>query len=177
MTSYQAAGMISNCPRDTKFYNHKQAKILAQTYYDLGYNLYQSTLPLIRKKDCKTEDTWRLWPAFVNLSFSCEIILKLFYENDNGEMAHGHKFFVDLYDKLSSESKKLISELTINTMKINGAPHYTYDNFEEDLRKSENTFVTERYVFEVVPGKEHFLQCGFLLEFAKTLNILGKGIK
>lgn len=177
MTSYPAGGMVQNCPQGSEFYSHEQAKVLAQTYYDIGYKLYESIMPLVKRDDCKEEDKWKLWPAFVNLSFSCEIVLKLFYENENGKMAHGHKLFVDLYNKLSSDSKKIISDLTINSIRINWNPQYTYDNFEEDLRKSENTFVTERYVFEVVPGRVHVLQYGFLLEFAKILNILGKGIE
>lgn len=177
MTSYLAGGMIPNQPKKSEFYSHPQAKVLAKTYYDLGYNLYESVLPLITVPDCKTEDTWKLWPAFVNLAFSCEIVLKLFYENDNGEMARGHKLYDELFDKLADESKKLISDVTINIMKANGFVSYTYTDFCADLRKSENTFTYERYVFEIVPGRSHSLQCGFLLYFSKTLSILSDGLE
>lgn len=174
MTSYSAGGMIPNHPQSSEFYSHSQAKVLAETYYDLGHDLYETILPLLTVPNCKTEDTWKLWPAFVNLSFSCEIVLKLFYENDNGKMAHGHKLYKDLFNNLSEDSKKLISDLTINCMIANGFENYTYNDFSDELIKSENTFAYERYAFEIVPGRGHGLQCGFLLSFAKTLNILSK---
>lgn len=174
MTSYSAGGMVPNHPQNSEFYSHPQAKVLAETYYNLGYNLYKTILPLLTVPNCKTEDTWKLWPAFVNLSFSCEIVLKIFYENDNGKMAHGHSLKQDLFNKLSDASQKLISDKTINCMIANGSKNYTYTDFCDDLTKSENTFANERYVFEVVPGKGHSLQCGFLLSFANALNILSK---
>ena len=59
-------------------------------------------------------------------------------------------------------------------MIANGSENYTYTDFSDDLTKSENTFEYERYVFEVVPGRGHSLQCGFLLSFANALNILSK---
>ena len=176
MTSYPASGMIPNHPQNSEFYSHSQAKVLAETYYNLGHDLYKTILPLLTIPNCKTEDTWKLWPAFVNLSFSCEIVLKLFYENDNGRMAHGHKLKRDLFDKLSDKSQKLISDITINCMIANGSENYTYTDFSDDLTKSENTFEYERYVFEVVPRRGHSLQCGFLLSFANALNILSKGL-
>lgn len=176
MTSYPAGGMVPNHPQNSEFYSHSQAKVLAETYYNLGHDLYKTILPLLTVPNCKTEDTWKLWPAFVNLSFSCEIILKLFYENDNGKMAHGHKLYKDLFSKLSDDSKKLISDITISIMIANGCENYTYTEFNEDLIKSENTFAYERYVFEIVPGKSHSLQCGFLLSFAKALNVLSEGL-
>lgn len=61
-------------------------------------------------------------------------------------------------------------------MIANGFENYTYTEFNEDLIKSENTFAYERYVFEIVPGKSHSLQCGFLLSFAKALNVLSEGL-
>lgn len=176
MTSYSAGGMVPNHPQNSEFYSHPQARILAETYYSLGHDLYKTIYPLLTVPNPKTEDAWKLWPAFVNLSFSCEIVLKLFYENDNGRMAHGHKLYKDLFDKLSDDSKKLISDVTINCMMANGSKNYTYVDFCADLIKSENTFAYERYIFEVVPGKSHGLQCGFLLSFANALNILSKGM-
>ncbi|MDD3220174.1 MAG: hypothetical protein PHC41_10315 [Lachnospiraceae bacterium] len=176
MTSYPAGGMTPNHPHNSEFYSHSQAKILAETYYNLGYNLYESILPLLPVPNCKTEDSWKLWPAFINISFSCEIILKLFYENDNGKMAHGHKLYEHLFKELSVASQKIISDITINFMTANGSENYTYTTFIDDLIKSENTFAYERYVFEMVPGRSHGLQCGFLLSFARALNALAKGL-
>ena len=46
MTSYPAGGMVQNCPQGSEFYSHEQAKVLAQTYYDIGYKLYESIMPL-----------------------------------------------------------------------------------------------------------------------------------
>ena len=83
----------------------------------------------------------------------------------------------DLFDKLSADSKKLISDLTISCMKVNGFENYVYTDFCEDLIKSEDTFVNERYVFEIIPGKSHGLQCGFLLSFATALNALSKALE
>ena len=150
MPVYPVGGMVPHHPQNSEFYSHPQAKILAETYYNLGKNLYDEVLPLLQLPICRAENSWRIWPAFVNLSFSCEIILKLFYENDNGQIAHGHKLKRDLFDKLSADSKKLISDLTISCMKVNGFENYVYTDFCEDLIKSEDTFVNERYVFEVV---------------------------
>ena len=118
-----------------------------------------------------------MYPAFVNLSFSCEIILKLFYENDYGKIVSGHKLYKDLFNKLSDNSKKIISDLTINAMKGNSESDYTNEMFISDLKKSENTFAHERYSFEMIPGKSHGLQCNFLLTFSRMLNILAKSLK
>lgn len=177
MPVYPVGGMVPHHPQNSEFYSHPQAKILAETYYNLGKNLYDEVLPLLQLPICRAENSWRIWPAFVNLSFSCEIILKLFYENDNGQIAHGHKLKRDLFDKLSADSKKLISDLTISCMKVNGFENYAYTDFCEDLIKSEDTFVNERYVFEIIPGKSHGMQCGFLLSFATALNALSKALE
>ena len=118
-----------------------------------------------------------MYPAFVNLSFSCEIILKLFYENDHGNIVNGHKLYKDLFNKLSDDSKKIILDLTINAMKGNSDSDYTNEMFIGDLKKSENTFAYERYSFEIIPGKSHGLQCNFLLTFSRMLNILAKSLK
>lgn len=118
-----------------------------------------------------------MYPAFVNLSFSCEIILKLFYENDYGKIVSGHKLYKDLFNKLSDNSKKIISDLTINAIKNNSESDYTNEMFISDLKKSENTFAHERYSFEIIPGKSYGLQCDFLLTFSRTLNILAKSLK
>lgn len=117
MPVYPVGGMVPHHPQNSEFYSHPQAKILAETYYNLGKNLYDEVLPLLQLPICRAENSWRIWPAFVNLSFSCEIILKLFYENDNGQIARGHKLKRDLFDKLSADSKKLISDLTISCMR------------------------------------------------------------
>ena len=174
MGSYPAGGMIRQQPQGSKFYVHQQAKVLAETYYDLGAQLYESLIIDIGKSDCSSEKIWKFWPVCVNISFSCEIILKLFYENEKGKLARGHKLYKDLYSKLSDDSKKYISELTINAIKLNGNKNYTLNNFENDLISCENTFAHERYVFEIIPGNSHGLQPAFLLEFAKVLNILSK---
>ena len=44
-------------------------------------------------KNPSQEDIWRLYPAFVNLSFSCEIILKLFIKN-NSESDYTNEMFI-----------------------------------------------------------------------------------
>ena len=177
MTSYPAGGMVPHYPQGTIFYSHEQAKVLAETYYNIGNDLYQSLLLKFQTKTSSEEDNWRLYPAFVNLSFSCEIILKLFYENDHGNIVSGHKLYKDLFNKLSDDSKKIISDLTINAMKGNSDSDYTYEMFISDLKKSENTFAHERYSFEMIPGKSHSLQCSFLLTFSRMLNILAKSLE
>ena len=91
MTSYPAGGMVPHYIQGTEFYSHAEAKVLAETYYNIGNELYQALLPNFQTKTPSQEDIWRLYPVFVNLSFSCEIILKLFYENDHGKIARGHK--------------------------------------------------------------------------------------
>ena len=140
------------------------------------YDLYQSLLLKFQTKTSSEEDNWRLYPAFVNLSFSCEIILKLFYENDHGKIARGHKLYKELYNKLSANSKKIISDITVNAMKNNYDLAYTNETFINDLKKSENTFAHERYSFEMIPGISYSLQCAFLATFSRMLNILVKGL-
>lgn len=170
MQSHSTPVMISNHSQNPKFYNRLQAKIFAETHYNMGYELYQSILPKL--SEGKTEDSLKLWPAFINISFSCEIILKIFYEEDIGHIAHGHKLYRDIYSKLKEDTKKLISDATITCMIAHGFKGYNYTNFKADLIKSEDTFAYERYSFEMIPGNGHGLQCGFLLSFAKTLLTL-----
>lgn len=177
MTSYPAGGMVPHHIQGTEFYSHAEAKILAETYYNIGNDFYQTRLPNLQVKNPSQEDIWRLYPAFVNLSFSCEIILKLFYENDYGKIVSGHKLYKDLFNKLSDNSKKIISDLTINAIKNNSESDYTNEMFISDFKKSENTFAHERYSFEIIPGKSYGLQCDFLLTFSRTLNILAKSLK
>ena len=176
MTSYPAGGMVPHYPQGTIFYSHEQAKVLAETYYNIGNDLYQSLLLKFQTKTSSEEDNWRLYPAFVNLSFSCEIILKLFYENDHGKIARGHKLYKELYNKLSANSKKIISDITVNAMKNNYDLAYTNETFINDLKKSENTFAHERYSFEMIPGISYSLQCAFLATFSRMLNILVNGL-
>ena len=85
MASYPSGGTVQHYTQGTEFYSHDEAKVLAETYYNIGNDLYQSLLPKFQTQIPSQEDIWRLYPAFVNLSFSCEIILKLFYENDYGK--------------------------------------------------------------------------------------------
>lgn len=170
MQSHSTPVIISNHSQRPKFYNRSQAKVFAETHYNMGYDLYKSILPKL--SEGKTEDSWKLWPAFINISFSCEIILKLFYEEDIGNIAHGHKLYTDIYSKLKDDTKKLISDETITCMITNGSKDYNYTNFNDDLIKSENTFAYERYSFEMIPGNSHSLECSFLLSFAKTLLTL-----
>ena len=177
MASYPSGGTVQHYTQGTEFYSHDEAKVLAETYYNIGNDLYQSLLPKFQTQIPSQEDIWRLYPAFVNLSFSCEIILKLFYENDYGKTVSGHKLYKDLFNKLSDDSKKIISDLTINAMKVNSESDYTNEMFISDLKKSENTFAYERYSFEIIPGKSHGLQCNFLLTFSRMLNILAKSLK
>lgn len=70
--------MVPHYIQGTEFYSHAEAKVLAETYYNIGNELYQALLPNFQTKTPSQEDVWRLYPVFVNLSFSCEIILKLF---------------------------------------------------------------------------------------------------
>lgn len=170
MQSHSTPAMTSNHSQNPKFYNRSQAKIFAETHYNMGYELYKSILPKL--SEGKTEDSWKLWPAFINISFSCEIILKLFYEEDIGNIAHGHKLYTNIYSKLNKDTKKLISDATITCMINNGFKDYNYTKFNDDLIRSEDTFAYERYSFEMIPGNTHSLQCGFLLSFAKTLLTL-----
>lgn len=177
MTSYPSGGIVPHYTRGTEFYSHDEAKVLAETYYNIGNDLYQSLLPKLQTLTPSQEDIWRLYPAFVNLSFSCEIILKLFYENDHGKIVGGHKLYKGLFAKLSDDSKKIISDLTIVAMKSTSGVDYTNEMFISDLQKSENTFAHERYSFEIKPGNSHGLQCDFLLTFSRILNILAKDLK
>ena len=177
MTSYPAGGMVPHYIQGTEFYSHAEAKVLAETYYNIGNDLYQALLPNFQANTPSQEDVWRLYPVFVNLSFSCEIVLKLFYENDHGKIARGHKLYKELFNKLSNDSKKIISDITITIMKNNYDANYTNKLFIGDLKKSENTFTHERYSFEMIPGTSHELHCSFLLAFSHTLNILAKSLK
>lgn len=174
MTSFSNGGMNPNHSKNSKFYNRLQAKVLAETFYKLGHDLYKEVLPEVQKHNIKNENIWKLWPANVNLAFSCEIVLKLFYEKDKGTIAHGHKLYKDLFDKLSDVSKKIILDTTIKHMKVNGYKNYSDTEFYDDLQKSENTFANERYVFEIVPGRQHSLHPDFLLSFAEALNELSR---
>lgn len=45
MTSYPAGGIVPHSTQGTVFYSHDEAKILAETYYNIGNDLYQSLLP------------------------------------------------------------------------------------------------------------------------------------
>lgn len=167
----------SNTKKDqyfTGFYSHAEGVILADTYYKIGNDLYQSILPKLLNGTPTNEDVWRLNPAFVNLSFSCEIVLKLIYENEFGKMIEGHKLYKELFTKLSKETQNVIADLTIGAMKSNYESEYTYEMFIDDLKKSENTFSHERYSFEIRPGQSHGLQCAFLLTFSHILNVYVK---
>ncbi len=152
-------------------YNWKEAIVHADTYYTLGSSLYQALESEI-KPNCDIEITWRLWPASINMAFSCEILLKLFYNKDHNSIAHGHKLYSDLYRKLSDDSKQLIFYKMNEQMKANGNENYTMEMFQKEMKQSENTFDYERYSFELVPGKGHSLQCGFILLLGKVLNEL-----
>ena len=76
MTSYPAGGMVPHYIQGTEFYSHAEAKVLAETYYNIGNDLYQALRPNFQANTPSQEDVWRLYPVFVNLSFSCEIVLK-----------------------------------------------------------------------------------------------------
>jgi len=78
MTSSPAGGMVPHHIQGTEFYSHAEAKILAETYYNIGNDLYQALLPNFQANTPSQEDVWRLYPVFVNLSFSCEIVLSFF---------------------------------------------------------------------------------------------------
>ena len=57
----------SNTKKDqyfTGFYCHAEGVILADTYYKIGNDLYQSILPKLQNGIPTNEDVWRLNPAF-----------------------------------------------------------------------------------------------------------------
>lgn len=164
--------MDSKTSEKTKIYNYLQAKTHAKTYYELGNSLYESLLPSLTKQKPTNEVCWKLWPAFVNISFACEIILKLFYESDHATIAHGHNLYDDLFVNLSCETQNLISDKTIDIMKNQEFNNYDKMQFIKDLKESANTFKCERYSFEMTPGTTHRLKCEFLLSFSKALLIL-----
>lgn len=173
MVSYKANGLIPNHPRNTEFYSHEEAKVLASTYFNIGKDLY---FEINNSRNNNIKDMWKLGPAFVNISFSCEIVLKLIYENENGHMARGHKLYKDLYTKLSSDMQKLISDLTINFIKANNDQNYDLNKFISNLKKSEDTFTNERYSFEIIPGKSYGLECTFLYYFGLALNMISDSL-
>ena len=43
MTSYPAGGIVPHYTQGTEFYSHDEAKVLAETYYSIGNDLYQSS--------------------------------------------------------------------------------------------------------------------------------------
>ena len=45
MTSYPAGGIVPHYTQGTEFYSHDEAKILAETYYSIGNDLYSITAP------------------------------------------------------------------------------------------------------------------------------------
>ena len=42
MTSYPAGGIIPHYIQGIEFYSHDEAKVLAETYYNIGNDLYQT---------------------------------------------------------------------------------------------------------------------------------------
>lgn len=56
MTSYHAGGMVPHHIQGTEFYSHAEAKILAETYYNIGNDFYQTLLPNLQVKNLSQED-------------------------------------------------------------------------------------------------------------------------
>lgn len=75
---------------------------------------------------------------------------------------------------MSKEMQNIIMVQTINMIVVTYNKTYTEEDFTADFEKSENTFVNERYAFEITPRTSHNLQCSFLLALSRTLNILAK---
>ncbi|MFI3214386.1 MAG: hypothetical protein R3Y24_13750 [Eubacteriales bacterium] len=170
MASYPTGKLFDrNHPNSSGFYIHPCAVIQAKTYYEMGRNLYSDIENRLNNGDNSTETSVKIYPAFVNIAFACEIILKLLYENENGEMAKGHKLYQDLYSKLSSNAQNIISDITINSMKVKGLEDYNLEKFNEELKTSEHTFAHERYIFEYKPNQQHGIRVAFMLSFVETL--------
>ena len=177
MESITEATLVTNHSEKQKFYFHPQAIVHAETYFEMAVTTYKHLLPLLVSDNPSPDVAWKLWPICVNLSLSCEIILKLFFEIDKGKMGHGHLLYKDLFNKLSNDSQKKISDKMLVLVNNGSSTDYTYDNFINDLKKSENTFSYERYSFEVVPGNGHGLNVAFLFSFAEALISLYKELK
>ena len=150
------------------FYNAYQCIVQASTYRELGSRLYWDTSRQMRVRPhgCEIEPSlsWRMWPACVNLAFSCEISLKLLVWLETHTMAKGHRLWTDLYSKLSEDRKATISDKVVKRMRLSGSAMVDYSpgQFDEDLKASDRTFVNERYVFEMIPGATHSVRPLFL---------------
>ena len=73
MTSYPAGGIVPHYTQGTEFYSHDEAKVLAETYYSIGNNLYQSLLPQCQTQTPSQEYIVPLCPGIVGLSNVSEI--------------------------------------------------------------------------------------------------------
>lgn len=108
MSSYPIKPKVPKNKNGKEFYNHNQAKVIAETYYNIDKNLYDSVVPKLLTNNPQSEDIWQLYLAFVNFVLSCEITLKLFYKNEYGHLIQKHKLYSELLKKCLKKCKILL---------------------------------------------------------------------
>lgn len=157
------------------FYDYRQGIVQALTYRELGSSLLHKIVSCLTSPPDRLPDDpylcYKMWPACVNLAFSCEISMKLLLWKESGEMTRGHRLKRDLYCKLSDKRRSAICERVITQMRPLGSAlsDYSSAHFDEDLSASDSTFFNERYVFELTPGVGHGLKPAFLDVFSEVL--------
>lgn len=157
------------------FYDYHLGIVQASVYREFGSSFLHKVVSCLVSAPNGLPDNPdlrnKIWPACVNLAFSCEISIKLLLWKESGEMTKGHRLKRDLYCKLSEKRRKSICERVITRMRPLGSAlsDYSSNRFEEDLLASDNTFFNERYVFELTPGVSHGLRPAFLDVFSEVL--------
>lgn len=157
------------------FYDYHLGIVQASVYRELGSTFLRKAVSCLVSTQNRLPDDpdlcYKMWPACVNLAFSCEISIKLLLWKESGEMTKGHRLKRDLYCKLSEIRRKSICERVITGMRPLGSAlsDYSFDRFDEDLSASDNAFFNERYVFELTPGVGHGLRPAFLDVFSDVL--------
>lgn len=117
-------------------YLYKQIYLEAKSFYsyaETGFNNY-----LDGKIEAKS-----IIPFIVNLSFSCELYLKLILINNNLKIEELRKLshnLLSLFNKLNVEQKNIIYEYFDKNTK------YTIKELENELNKIQNSFPEWRYL-------------------------------
>lgn len=155
--------------KENGFYFVEEAIINAETYLELGETLFRNIEKKLIDGDNSAETSWKMWPAFINIAFSCEILLKLLYERDNDNIVKGHKLYDEIFVKLKNNTQTMISSMVIYKMQYPGKK-YDEQDFIDDMLLSQDTFMIERYPFELGTGiPKRGIKCLFLSTLAKTL--------
>ena len=157
-------------------YSKNIGTVTAKVYYDMGYSVYKETSEELLQNPTDSEIAWKLYPAGVVISFACEILLKLLYEKEKKASVSGHLLYRDVYSQLSKDTQQSIMAATRVMMATDNMGSLSDADFIDTLKKSENTFQNERYLYELKSRAEHGVKIGFLIAFAKALMLLTKDL-